>query len=272
MDREQRELLAAIWANPADALPRLVYADWLDEHCEEGQPGWPQNEYGLSLAGEYIRLRAAGVDSLDQLSRERLTELEPMVFAACLGSDIARAASEPYVRGFVRVEVSQRVDILPSSPEMYRDPNQLPFFDTPRLDVMPGYLATDGDLRLSMIEDLPSLPAFLQVEGSLHIRAASTTSLPPHLHVGRNLSIESSGITTLPDDIRVVGQIIAGLGQIDEREAERWERHPGLSAEAKRWGLFTTGHRAYDEELRDTPSSTPEQVSAVPIRSMGRQR
>lgn len=34
---EEKALLAAIWANPLDDAPRLVYADWLDEHGAPAQ-------------------------------------------------------------------------------------------------------------------------------------------------------------------------------------------------------------------------------------------
>lgn len=32
LDREAEPFVRAIAARPADALPRLIYADWLDEH------------------------------------------------------------------------------------------------------------------------------------------------------------------------------------------------------------------------------------------------
>lgn len=50
-------LLKAIAANRDDDTPRLVYADWLDENCGEGQSGWPQNRHGTSARAEFIRLQ-----------------------------------------------------------------------------------------------------------------------------------------------------------------------------------------------------------------------
>lgn len=35
MQNDRDLLLSAIAASPADSLPRLIYADWLDEHGEE---------------------------------------------------------------------------------------------------------------------------------------------------------------------------------------------------------------------------------------------
>jgi uncharacterized protein (TIGR02996 family) len=37
MTDTERDLLAAIEAAPGDDAPRLVYADWLDEHDREGE-------------------------------------------------------------------------------------------------------------------------------------------------------------------------------------------------------------------------------------------
>jgi uncharacterized protein (TIGR02996 family) len=255
MDREQRELLAAIWANPADALPRLVYADWLDEHCEEGQPGWPRNEQGTSMAAEYIRLRAARPEALNRQARERLTELEPPVVAACLDPSVVRAAARPILRAYLRA------GYLPTTAF------QMPL----RLDVMPGLLTTDDDLALGGDGEEPcSLPAFLRVEGSLYIWAASVATLPPYLHVGRELSIWGTGITTLPDDVRVGGQIIAHAGQMEGREAERWLRLPGLSAAAKRGGLSTAGF--HDLAALVPPDSAPSHVSSEQGQTRDRER
>ena len=37
MGHDEQALLAAVIANPEGDLPRLAYADWLDEH---GDPHW----------------------------------------------------------------------------------------------------------------------------------------------------------------------------------------------------------------------------------------
>lgn len=55
MHPEQRALLNAIIANPADDAPRLIYADWLDEHdgqatcqrCNGNASHWIKSEYGI---------------------------------------------------------------------------------------------------------------------------------------------------------------------------------------------------------------------------------
>lgn len=245
MDEAQRGLLAAVWANPADTLPRVVYADWLDEHCGEGQPGWPSNHKGMSTAAEYVRLRAAGLEVLDTQGRERRAELEPAVVVACLGEVVATAASRPVLR------------YLRSAGHLPMTPVYVP----PCLDVMPGFLSTDGDLAFGGVDQRPfALPAFLRVEGSLTIRTASATALSPHLRVGRELSIWGTGITALPDDVRVGGQIIAHAGQIDRREAERWLRLPELSAAAKRGGLSTAGF--HDLSACVPPDPAPSDVDS----------
>jgi uncharacterized protein (TIGR02996 family) len=51
---DQTALLAAIVANPDDDTPRLVYADWLDEHVPDATPS-PSS--GPSARAEYIRVQ-----------------------------------------------------------------------------------------------------------------------------------------------------------------------------------------------------------------------
>src|SRR5579885_1332261 len=53
MSPDEQALLAAVAANPADDLPRLVYADWLEEH------GRPTRAEFIRLQCETARLEAA---------------------------------------------------------------------------------------------------------------------------------------------------------------------------------------------------------------------
>jgi uncharacterized protein (TIGR02996 family) len=54
MDAEERALLAAVVANPEEDTPRLVYADWLDEHADS----LPESRRDSARAkAEYIRLQ-----------------------------------------------------------------------------------------------------------------------------------------------------------------------------------------------------------------------
>jgi uncharacterized protein (TIGR02996 family) len=56
MDAEERALLAAIVAHPEEDTPRLVYADWLDEHAD----ALPEARRASARAkAEYIRLQCA---------------------------------------------------------------------------------------------------------------------------------------------------------------------------------------------------------------------
>jgi uncharacterized protein (TIGR02996 family) len=60
MTSDERALLAAIEAAPADDLPRLVYADWLDEH-------------GRAVQAEFIRLQCETA----RLETDRRAEVRP---------------------------------------------------------------------------------------------------------------------------------------------------------------------------------------------------
>ena len=72
---ENRELLSRIIADPDDDQPRLVYADWLDDHghaehaehvrlcCQPGsRPGNPTREDSWFELWGQLHARAAGVE------------------------------------------------------------------------------------------------------------------------------------------------------------------------------------------------------------------
>ncbi|MCI0701305.1 MAG: TIGR02996 domain-containing protein [Planctomycetia bacterium] len=82
MDAEERALLAAIIANPEEDTPRLVYADWLDEHADD-LPAAPQAS--AKAKAELIRLQierstlifgAKGFEKRDNELGDRIEELE----------------------------------------------------------------------------------------------------------------------------------------------------------------------------------------------------
>lgn len=92
---EQAALLRAIVAHPDDDTPRLVYADWLEEHGDSEQAGFIRDS--IKLAG--MKKRAKGRTAL----RERLEEL---VAARCgnwygpLGINFDTITIDRYHRGF----------------------------------------------------------------------------------------------------------------------------------------------------------------------------
>jgi uncharacterized protein (TIGR02996 family) len=71
MSPEEKALLEACRARPADDLPRLVLADWYDERCDlPGDPGWPPLASGQSARAQFIRVQcqaaAPDTDSAEQ--------------------------------------------------------------------------------------------------------------------------------------------------------------------------------------------------------------
>jgi uncharacterized protein (TIGR02996 family) len=73
MNPDENAFLAAIRAAPAEVAPRLVYADWLDEH---GQPGWAAF---LRAQCQLAVTPASDPAYLDRLAhaRDRLADLGP---------------------------------------------------------------------------------------------------------------------------------------------------------------------------------------------------
>src|SRR5581483_12084459 len=115
--RDRDAFLAAVVARPDDDLPRLIFADWLDEHGE------PER-------AEVIRLQCAaarGDPDGDPLrgypatsARQRMIDLETAHRAAWLGP-LARMVWQAEVRrGFVEHVVLPARLFLTAGPELRR--------------------------------------------------------------------------------------------------------------------------------------------------------
>jgi uncharacterized protein (TIGR02996 family) len=59
MATTEQALLAAIWADPHDDTPRLVYADWLDEHGQPDRAEFVRVQCELARAGDWDDRTAA---------------------------------------------------------------------------------------------------------------------------------------------------------------------------------------------------------------------
>ncbi len=95
--------LAAIAARPDDDLPRLVFADWLDEH------GHPDR-------AAFVRLQCAG----DPDSLRRAAELEARHRAAWLGPLARIVFRAEFRRGFVEHAVLPAAAFLTHAPDLRR--------------------------------------------------------------------------------------------------------------------------------------------------------
>ncbi len=110
MSADESALLAAVAADPADDLPRLVYADWLDDHSH-------------AVRAEFVRLqcRIAGLADVPQWQRERSVHLwmrqQELLdhHRAELVGDLADLPDNPvdvvWERGFL-AEVTLSVDVF----------------------------------------------------------------------------------------------------------------------------------------------------------------
>src|SRR4051812_48918640 len=96
---DRAAFLAAIAANPDDDLPRLVFADWLDEH-------------GDADRAAFVRLQCAG----DPASLARAAGLEARHRAAWLGPLARVAFRVEFRRGFVEHAVLPAAAFLADGP------------------------------------------------------------------------------------------------------------------------------------------------------------
>ena len=56
---DEAAFLAAIGEQPADALPRLIFADWLDEHGRADEAAWLRADVRLAQAYPDRRVETA---------------------------------------------------------------------------------------------------------------------------------------------------------------------------------------------------------------------
>ncbi|HEY1379134.1 MAG TPA: TIGR02996 domain-containing protein [Gemmataceae bacterium] len=100
---DRAAFLAAIAARPDDDLPRLVFADWLDEHGEADRAA-------------FVRLQCAG----DPDSLRRAAELETRHRAAWLGPLARVVFRAEFRRGFVEHAVLPTAAFLAHAPDLRR--------------------------------------------------------------------------------------------------------------------------------------------------------
>ena len=83
-------LLAAVFARPADDAPRLVYADWLDEHGEPAQAAFIRAQIELARTDLSAAEHERAADRLFGLWDAFLAELGPAAGTMLLPSDFRR--------------------------------------------------------------------------------------------------------------------------------------------------------------------------------------
>jgi uncharacterized protein (TIGR02996 family) len=249
VDHDQQALLATIVANPDLDAPRLVYADWLDEHCEPGKPGWPANGFGWSAQAELIRVQCeilrgqgSGGEPLQPDERARLEGRDRTLKQTLI------QALGPEINGLA--DLSERVSFD-------RGFLNLILRGTP-ITALPDNLTVGGNLNLNRTP-ITTLPDNLTVSGNLHLWGTNITMLPDNLTVGGNLHLRGTLITTLPDNLHVDG----GLFHSGQLSAELIHSHPGLSVTAKRSGLESAGYSLSEaNRMLSRPTPNPSGVAA----------
>jgi uncharacterized protein (TIGR02996 family) len=220
MYQEQRAFISGIAAAPADDLPRLVYADWLDEHCEEGQPGWPQNGHGMSAHAELIRLQVLmasdpAVCSPANVARE--TNLKPLVADGLLGPHFRHHVARGGQRATFHRGMLSRLDLNELHGEMQRPvklaDNLLVVGSvrahSARQFALPRGMRVTGNLYAPYM-DCGELPEDLRIDRHFNLNFAKVSSLPTNLQVGEELLLDTqTPIRHLPDDLQA-GELVLG--------------------------------------------------------------
>jgi uncharacterized protein (TIGR02996 family) len=214
MNQEQRALLAAIAKEPDDNLRRLVYADWLDEHCEPGKPGWPQNEHGMSAQAELIRVQIAllpdQVEPLSEDDRRRLEDRDRTLRQVALEAlgpelyglpDLSQRVS--FDRGFLSLNLHEAP--ITALPDNFIVGGDLDLGGT-YVRKLPENLTVGGNLNLSWLP-ITTLPDNLTVNGNLDLGGTYVRNLPENLTVGQSLSLWGTEIIVLPENLTVGGNL-----------------------------------------------------------------
>ena len=258
---EERAHLRAIATEPAEDAPRLVYADWLDEHDDHNRAEFIRIQCGL----------AAGVDSRTRLpaTEERLMEMatreqeliELLLQAPMTGETPRLRELSPYIAVAVAVNherISFRRGMIETLNLLDTNVSTLPpnlyiggSFDawkTKIRSLSPG-LHVGGDLLLDHSQ-VTTLPPNLYVGNHLHINNTHISHIPENLYVGHNIQLANTDIRELPTELHVGGKLDLFNTNITESAARRIIDMPNLSDDAKVSGLESAGFRALSREVR----------------------
>ena len=147
-------LMAAVLADPADPLPRLVFADYLDDTGTPGAAAW----------AEYLRLRAAAAEADDAVRRDKLRLAAEAVAPRVTGSLTLPAADfladVPRFRDLLPVErfTLRLAGFTPRTPvvipEFCRLHRGLPLRRTPVGTVVGLIDAADSEDRRHWLEEI----------------------------------------------------------------------------------------------------------------------
>jgi uncharacterized protein (TIGR02996 family) len=85
MNKDEDALLAEIVANPADDVPRLVYADWLEEHAGTVECGLCRGGKGADPTGLTVCVNCSGENRVSNGNAERAAFIRVQVELANIG-------------------------------------------------------------------------------------------------------------------------------------------------------------------------------------------
>jgi uncharacterized protein (TIGR02996 family) len=189
--------LQAIIDSPDDDTPRLVFADWLEDHDQHDRAEFIRVQIELAHlpAGDPRRM------SLKR-SERKLQEKHEREWAAPLPG---LALDWGFHRGFIALVVIPAGTLVKHAEAIFRS---VPFTEV-RLKAVAGHLK-----RLASCAYLERLAAIF-IEGSLGAGSLRQLLASPHLVRLRTLGLARAGIGT--DDLRVVAAWpgLAGLSRLD---------------------------------------------------------
>jgi uncharacterized protein (TIGR02996 family) len=157
LDREP--FLKAIFAAPIDDLPRLVFADYLDEH---GDPGWAEL---IRLQCELANL-PAGDERVKPLTRRELALVGRFADDTCV--PVSSVDGGAYHRGF------RRDAVIPVSADALIDPDAFrrlaverhpEWYGATRLKLVAGTVTTPGPLHTILTSPVTEQVVELDLSG-----------------------------------------------------------------------------------------------------------
>lgn len=246
---EERSLLSAILATPDDDLPRLVYADWLEEHddplraelirlqCEIDADPEPA-QAAVDRAGEITErlIESGGVRELNPNLSNRLRHhgstavsfYRGLIYDLTVTNDPSLTELPDWliVQGSLRLSGTG----VRAVPRALRVGKALDLSNT-LLAELPDNYFHEGDLDLSG-SAIATLPIGLRVGGDCSFSSTNVTDLPSGLEIGGSL-ITSSHISNLPADLQVKNGLYLRNSHLTEVAVRSIPTMPGLSHYSK---------------------------------------
>ncbi|OWK36711.1 TIGR02996 domain-containing protein [Fimbriiglobus ruber] len=266
---DERALLGAIIANPADDLPRLVYADWIEER------GYPERAALIRLQIERPNAAPWSPEWVQSISETALLLARNRKRWTTEFAPYARVEAIEFSRGMPETVTLSAEEYVGAAPGLYAmAPLSTVYLCQVAIPDVPAYWSvTPAGVRLLAIADPPDwqYPEYAGAPpGAIELLRPTPPSLEPHLRCGRWEILAYNMCAERESEIarRVIQQVngyfrdVSGPSNTalrpysDSDEFKTWCPEP-VSNTGPHWLRFENGRLVRNESSAEIPVDWP---------------